>query len=195
MYAQLGQDAWILKKYQTPGFFVDVGAYDGEEGSNTLALEERGWNGICIECDPKNHEACVKRRKCTVDNACVFDQPGQSVEFLCHYTLSGITGHFDDGHARNEGYTVSLTTQTLTEILQRYHAPRHIEYISIDTEGTELNVLMGLDFNIYQVDCFTVEHNYVYKKRQAVYDFLKAKGYILQRLDTFDDWFCRPEVL
>jgi FkbM family methyltransferase len=190
-YSQLGQDTWILKKYKYPGFFVDVGAYNGKEISNTLALEEVGWTGICIEPEPMAYEECKLNRSCIVDNSCVYNLNGKIVKFLCQNVLSGIEEGFQDQYTRDSTQKISLVTRTLTEILDKYNAPKHIEYVSIDTEGTELEILSSIDFTKYDIDCFTIEHNDVTLKRMLIHDLLIGMGYKREECIGCDDWYSK----
>lgn len=71
-YSQAGQDVWALQK-TNKGFFVDIGAHDGVESSNTYALEKAGWTGICIEPNPVSFEKLRLFRRCTCLNRFVAD--------------------------------------------------------------------------------------------------------------------------
>jgi hypothetical protein len=86
-YSQAGQDRWVVDTLgDRPGYFVDVGAYDGIQTSNTYALELAGWDGICIEASPAVAAACASNRRChTVAKAAL-----QGLDFD-RYTVSLIT--------------------------------------------------------------------------------------------------------
>ena len=73
-YSQAGQDQWILEKTNSKrrGYFVDIGAYDGINYSNTLYLEKNlNWSGICIEPDVKTYESLIINRNCICENLAV----------------------------------------------------------------------------------------------------------------------------
>lgn len=75
-YSQAGQDKWVLEKVGNKGFFVDVGAYDGIESSNTYALELAGWDGICFEPNPEAFAKLKKNRKCITSDLFISNQDG-----------------------------------------------------------------------------------------------------------------------
>ena len=69
-----------------------------------------------------------------------------------------------------------------------------INYLSVDTEGTEYEIIKGLNFEKYYPEIITIEHNYNKKNRNKIYNLLKSKNYIrvFKSLSRFDDWYCRP---
>ena len=87
-------------------------------------------------------------------------------------------------------YTVK--TVSLNDLLERYKAPYDIDYLSIDTEGTELEILRTFDFNKYSFSVITVEHNFS-SDRDGQYDLLSKNGYrrILENVSYVDDWYLR----
>jgi hypothetical protein len=84
---------------------------------------------------------------------------------------------------------VELTTTTLGDVLERAHAPRFIHFVSIDTEGSELEILEGLPFDQYTVGAFAIEHNGEHPKRQRIRTLLEARGYRFEREQLVDDWY------
>lgn len=155
------------------GFFVDVGAHDGITGSNSFFFEkELGWSGICIEPILERYVELVKNRDCYCLNACVYNEVKRlSFTQNVGYTemLSGITDAYDSRHVsriereqKTEGgqsIECKKSAYTLNGILA-LHGVQGIDYLSIDTEGSEYNVLLGLDFNKYLVKVISVENNY-----------------------------------
>jgi hypothetical protein len=89
---------------------------------------------------------------------------------------------------------VDFVTATLDEILEKAKAPRHIDYLSIDVEGAELEVLRGLSFDKYEVDALTIEHNNETQKREAMRQLLESKGYERVRSWVMDDWYVRKAL-
>jgi FkbM family methyltransferase len=190
-YSQLGQDKWILGKVfpdVADGYFVDVGAWDAEELSNSKALEERGWTGICVEPFPRNW----KNRTCQLFKEVVYDRKGDVVRFRQSDVLGGIDQHINSHRAEvQRDPVVELTTTTLGDIFERANAPHFIHFVSIDTEGSELEILKGLPFDRYAVGAFAIEHNFEEPKRQQIKALLEAKGYRLERTQLVDDWFVK----
>src|SRR4030095_2928389 len=88
-YSQMSQDKWVSEKVfpgVKNGFFLDVGSGDGTRMSNTKALEEKGWTGICIDAFPRN----MKDRKCWVVKAVVAEESGRVVKVWDYDDWSGI---------------------------------------------------------------------------------------------------------
>lgn len=191
--SQLGADKWILSKVSsTPGFFLDVGAADGFTISNTLLLEENGWKGIAVDAFPRNFE---KRTNTIVESAVVAAKKGELVDFLVptHYRdFSGITrnlGKHKEVLSQVETQTVSRETSLLSDILDKHNAPLTIDYMNLDIEGSEYEILSTFPFDKYTIKYITVEHNFEEPKRTQIYDLLKSKGYEREKEVEWDDWY------
>ncbi|GIT91758.1 hypothetical protein JANAI62_22150 [Jannaschia pagri] len=89
---------------------------------------------------------------------------------------------------RSDRYKV--TTVSLNDLLDRHDAPEVIDYMSIDTEGSELDILRAFDFGPRKIRVMTVEHNYT-PAREQIHDLLAAQGYtrVLEKASAFDDWY------
>ena len=90
---------------------------------------------------------------------------------------------------------IEIETTTLTEILDEAKAPNFIEYLSIDTEGSEYEVLKGIDFEKYKFGFITIEHNFVEPKRTQIREYLTGKGYMLYKELLWDDCYVLIESL
>jgi len=198
LYSQCGQDAWVLGLFPDGigRYYVEVGAHDGCHASNTWGLEQRGWLGLCIE--PGHPFTALKRnRTCATSDACVWNVDGDEVEFCDGRTpqLSGIKTRFDDFHKREfKGYR-TLKTKTLRTLFAEHQVPGRIDYLSVDTEGSELEVLQGIDWENRQIGAITVEHNLVDHKQQAIREFLRGHGFVVAVWARCDDWFVREHRL
>jgi FkbM family methyltransferase len=195
-YSQLGQDLDVLKFYneKRDGYFVEIGAYNGIEISNTYLLESQyGWKGICSEPIPKQYELLIQnRRNSHCDNNALYSESGLTLSFdiANDNFFSGISEHIDVEKyyiVNNNKTQINVTTITLTELLEKYNAPSFIEYLSIDTEGSELEILKGCDFNKYKFGFITIEHNYIEPRRTKIRDFLVSKGYSYLKENQWDD--------
>ncbi|WP_372737910.1 FkbM family methyltransferase [Neptunomonas sp.] len=197
--SQLGQDLWVLEKtnYKTKGFFVEFGATDGVLLSNSYLLEkEFGWHGICAEPNPKFYERLQKNRTCIVSNQCIAGQSGDQVEFIFADEYGGMAKHASEDshsekrHAYKQSSGVSLLkTISLHDFLVLNKAPQKIDYLSVDTEGSEYEILSKFPFDEWDVQCVTVEHNYT-ERRNDIFFLLKSYGY--ERIEAqFDDWYFR----
>jgi hypothetical protein len=89
----------------------------------------------------------------------------------------------------SEAPVVELVTATLDEILEKAKAPKRIDYMSIDVEGAEYDVLRGLSLDTYEIGGFTIEHNYEEAKRELIRKLLESKGHVRVRSWEVDDWY------
>ena len=187
--SEIGQDKWVLVKMfpsVANGFFLDVGSGHGTIGSNTKALEERGWSGICVDPFPTYMEG----RTCQMFKEVVSATAGQTVKFHTHSGLGGIADTL--GRWKEEAQkspAVELTTTTLGDILARANAPTFIHFLSLDIEGAELDALKGMDLDRYRFGSMAIEHNDEEPKRTDIINYLKQYGY--ERVHTYrqDDFF------
>lgn len=205
-YSQIQQDIFALfVNKKQPGFFVEFGACDGVYLSNTYLLEkEYGWAGILAEPIKEYYDELVKNRDCFTDNHCVSNQTGDLVDFTevnvdSDMGLSGITKHAHYDHhsetRKKNSKKYKVETISLNDLLDKYNAPETIDYLSIDTEGSELEILSSYDFS-RKFKCISVEHNGT-ENRERIYSLLSSKGYdrILSDYSKWDDWYVDKELL
>lgn len=194
-HSQLGQEKWVLAKtlYKTGGFFVEAGACDGKNLSNTFALEkDYGWNGICCEPNPEYHTELSENRTCQISHDCLYSVSGKFVEFAPANELGGIVSEFktDGGdiraNKRNVHEKILVKNISLLDLLEKYNAPKNIDYISLDTEGSEISILSTFDFNKYNVKLWTVEHNNI--SLGPLINLFQKNGYDYTKI-KFDAWF------
>lgn len=203
--AQLRQDvlAAALSGFKEGGYFVEVGATDGLYLSNTLLLERQfGWSGILAEPARYWHETLRKERTAHIDTRCVHSQSGLQTQFReveADQALSTMT-NFTDGdlheQTRKIGSDYTVQTISLNDLLAEFSAPQKIDLLSIDTEGSELTILRGFDFDAHQFGLITCEHNYT-ENRNDILRLLASKGYIrvLNHISLFDDWYIHTDQL
>lgn len=168
--SQSNQDLFVL--YFThyagkKGFYVEIGAGDGVHISNTYLLEKAGWQGIIV--DPLNYSSNnMKLRKCIKDSRAVYSKSGLKLPFLAVENIpqkdqtenwSGILKHISDYSKTLPNKIIDVVTVSLNDLLEQHKAPIKIDYISIDTEGSEFEIISSFDFNKYDVEVFTIEHN------------------------------------
>jgi hypothetical protein len=185
-YSQMGQDKWVSETVfpgVQNGFFLDVGSGDGTFLSNTKALEQRGWTGICVDPFPRN----MQDRSCQIFKDVVSSKSGERVKFWAGKELGGIVDHLR--HRQMEAPIVEFTTVTLADILERAKAPRFIHYVSLDIEGGEINALKGFPFDKYQIGALTVEHNFAEPKRSEIKALMKSHGYKHVHTSVRDDFY------
>jgi FkbM family methyltransferase len=198
--SQYSQDLFVLKQtdYKTGGFFVEFGACDGIAGSNTYILENKfEWNGILAEPCRKWWSSLQKNRRSNVDFRCVYSESNLVLDFTesINSMLSTLTTYQNsDNHSENRKIGTQkqypVVTVSLNDLLNFYDAPKEIDYISIDTEGSEYEILSTFDFTKYKVKIITVEHNWT-NNRQKIFDLLHANGYeqVHNNATMCDDWY------
>lgn len=195
--SQLGQDLWVLARssYKRGGFFVEFGATDGVLLSNSYMLErDFDWNGICAEPNPQMYAKLKENRRCTVSDACIGPTTGEEVRFVAADVYGGIEKWaFEDSHAdkrdayRRAGNVSTMTTISLNDLLLKLGAPRSIDYLSIDTEGSEFEILSTFPFSEWNVRLITVEHNFA-ANREPIRTLLEGFGYRRSECE-FDDFY------
>ncbi|MDP6376720.1 MAG: FkbM family methyltransferase [Pseudomonadales bacterium] len=200
--SQLGQDLWVLKQtnYKRGGFFIEFGASDGVLLSNTHLLESVfAWRGVCAEPNPNLFQKLANNRACAVSDACIADTTGRKIDFVLANEYGGVTSYAEnDKHAeKRKAYqevieAIPLITISLNDFLLEQKAPRVIDYLSIDTEGSEYDILRTLDFDRWQITCITIEHNFT-EQRQDIRQLLTPKGYQCTETE-WDDWYFLPGV-
>ncbi|WP_448871322.1 FkbM family methyltransferase [Desulfobulbus propionicus] len=195
--SQLGQDLWVLEKtdYKRGGFFVEFGATDGVLLSNTWLLEkEFGWQGICAEPNPKFFEQLKQNRHCIVSNQYIGRETGQIVDFILAGAYGG-SREFSgsDSHEKKRtayataGQLTTFITISLDDFLEQHEAPHDIDYISIDTEGSEYDLLSTFPFEKWNIRFFTIEHNHS-AQRENIFNLLQNHGYLRTECE-WDDWY------
>lgn len=186
MYSQLGQDAWVLERMPEGGFFVEVGAYDGIQDSNTLALEELGWTGVLVEADPTLAALCRKNRDCIVKNACIGD--GTYGYFYQAGVWSGLKGkcrpNIEAEHVRRQNPAVLVATEPLSSLI-----PKEIDYLSIDTEGTEYEILRDYVLAGGKFKLLTIEVGSGQNDLGKICELLIPLGYRLDKVTQWDAFF------
>jgi FkbM family methyltransferase len=192
--SQLGQEFLPTFYGHELGFFCEVGANDGLRFSNTFFLESMGWNGVLIEPDPRNLKPLTESRSVSILPFCATNDDEIEITLnLAKDTLySGISPHELKKKARAEDVAHVLGFKLVT-MLEKVSAPKFIDFMSIDTEGNEFEVLLGMDFHQYQVAILCVEHNYDYKKLKKIRLLLHSYGYrqVLKAASQFDAWFIK----
>jgi len=198
-YSQIGQDLAVLKHYNNKknGYFVEVGASYGISLSNTYLLEQNfGWKGVCVEALPEKFKQLCKNRPTAVcvENA-VFSRSGLTLKFDIANSfdmLSGISDYITERWSekvKSNCSTIDVKTITLTDLLKNVNAPAFIDYLSLDTEGSEFEILKAHDFSKYKFGLIDVEHNWVEPTRTNIKKLLLSKGYTYIGENQFDDCY------
>lgn len=201
--SQLRQDLFVLSETKhpinRPAYFVEFGAADGIKISNTYLLETRfSWQGILVE-PGKIWESELKKNRpnAKVDTRCVWRDSNSILTFneVDIPELSTVDKFSDkDSHSetRLRGKKYEVQTISLYDLLIEYQAPNHIDYLSIDTEGSEYEILNAFNFDVFSFGVITVEHNYT-PQRDLIFALLTSHGYKrkYEEITEFEDWYVK----
>lgn len=197
----------IIEEYFTENFIgrcIEIGAADGVRGSNTLYFEKLGWDVLCIEPNPHFQESLKENRKHIFKGAVSFYT---DMEYMTIFdvgeknimsSLSSLRPDArlvdDHKHIINESFHESVYVTPLMNVLKNHaeNTPFHDQYvydfISIDTEGTEIDVLRGIDFSKLNVTLYVVENNY---EDKLIRDYMYENDYILDQRYKINDFYVR----
>jgi FkbM family methyltransferase len=185
-------------EFKRSGYFVEFGATNGIDLSNTWLLEkEFGWIGILAEPSKNWHQDLLRNRSSHIELKAVYNKSNKKLSFLeaSSPELSTLNSFKNiDSHNR-KGLTYEVETITLIDLLNKYNAPQVIDYLSIDTEGSEFDILSNFDFEQYKFKVVTVEHNFT-EQREKINQLLTSKGFkqVLKEISAFDDWYVLDDI-
>lgn len=146
-------------KSKRTGFYVEIGAFDGRKKNSTIILEQAGWDGVCVEPTPDTFEQLRTNRRCRCENVAVWKETG-TAEFATFHNdpaWNGIKETLDEYHqaALKNASTITVKTKTWNDL----KFPNHIDYLQLDVEGAELEVLDCIDWNKQTIRYICLEDN------------------------------------
>jgi FkbM family methyltransferase len=199
--SQFNQDKFleehIFKGYKN-GFYMDVGAHDGVTINNTLYFEKyNNWSGINIEPIKEVFDKLVINRSNNINLNCAVCNNDGETDFLNNtgYTemLSGIKSTFDPRHLQRLEYEnihtcsstkiIKVKTKKIETICDENNIS-HINYLSIDVEGAEFEVIKSINFDKVFIDIIGFEDNYN-DVSVPIIEYLENKNFIV--IDKSDD--------
>ena len=199
--SQYKQDLFALSelKFKKNGFFVEFGSFDGLINSNSYLLEKIfKWNGILAEPSIYCHEKLKENRSVIIETKCVWKSSDQDIIFNepFSYKQMATIDSFSNNDEKfyQEGKRYKVKTISLLDLLNINNAPKFIDYLSIDTEGSEYEILNAFDFEKYKFRVITCEHIFT-PMREKIYKLLINKGYKrkLTNISKVDDWYVLAE--
>ena len=211
IFSQLYQDmfAEFIIDNSSKKTFLEFGATDGIEYSNSYSLEKFfGWKGVLGEPDPQWHDALKSNRpNAKIIFDCIWTNSNKKLNFLSsdvgvystidtfkfneEYSMPGNT------NSRNKSFkNITVNTISLNDLIKIQFNDVAPSYISVDTEGSEYEILSNLDFNKYKPKIFTIEHNYT-NYEQKIDSLMSLNGFIrvFKNLTYFDAWYVSEEVM
>lgn len=197
--SQRGEDLHFVRTYwrnpEQPGFYVELGALDGVEFSNTLALSTvMGWRGLLIEPGERYRDLQKNRPNDTLVNAAVCATP-RTVHFVEGGAVGGIlefmSADFKLKWHPSSPKGIPLNCLRLGDVLSAFSF-RRVDFLVVDTEGGELEVLQSVDFSRVCVGVVCVEADGTNpQKDRAVQELLLHAGFAWDGFVDGNDWFQR----
>lgn len=195
-YAQEGEDLILARLFEnkSTGFYVDVGAHHPYRFSNTFLFYKKGWSGINIDsCNAAINKFKLLRPRDTSIKAVVSDRKRKVVFNSFNESALNHIDFYGDGerlkYLENKGYKLKkkeeIETVSLNEILDNCFEGKNvnIDFLTIDVEGSEMNVLRGLDWGRYCPNIVLIE---ILRDKHGdnissvdILEFMEDKGYIV----------------
>jgi len=207
-HSQHNIEAYLNHFFREPGFFLEIGCWDGELISQTAWLErERGWEGVCVDPFLRN----FRNRKCRVCGKAVsgsrFQVPGLrefvkvSIDRRNGGDVSYFSGfrdtlstHWDLISQHCDYEIVQVNTITMQELYAEFQLPAHIDFLSVDVEGGELEIFESIDFQKWSYGLIVFEHNEDDAVRRKVGNILKSNDYLLVGALRCDDIYISRQL-
>lgn len=187
--SQINQDIWVLEKtkYKSHGYYIDIGCADGELNNNTCILDkEFDWSGLCIDLLARN----MQKRSCNVFKGLVLNVE-KEVDFVTSEFDLDFSGIKDKLTTFKEHMKYSPIEKHQTNRTQRvfdtYAVPKFVDFLSLDVEGSELDILMGINFNKHNFGIIMLEHNFNQPMRDNMRLFLEDRNYNYITSNQWDD--------
>ena len=207
LYQDVFADFLIQNNYNKT--FLEFGATDGIDLSNTHFLENYSkWKGVLGEPDPQWHERLKKNRPDSkIITKCIWKKTGETLDFLSseNGVLSTINSfRYSDKDSMSENSKLrnnkfknfKIESISLNDLIRDEFNDIAPSYISVDTEGSEFEILKNFDFKKYQPIFFTVEHNYT-SNQKSIDELMIANNYvrIFRKITSFDAWYVLKDAL
>jgi len=180
-YSQLNEDLiidGILHKEH--GFYIDIGAHDPLSLSNTKRFYDKGWHGINIEPIPsligKFNES--RPRDINLNIGVGVDRSKLTFYELTYPSLSSFDKNAALYNAKKHHVKIEkeyeVEVMPLREICQQYAKDKPIDFLSIDTEGYEMEVLTSNNWELYRPTLIIIEPG---QNNNEIYDYLVGQSY------------------
>lgn len=190
--SETGQDFFALfsNHFKQNGTFLEFGAYDGVAFSNTFLLETHfSWQGVLIDPIPKHFEEMKLNRNCISIHAAITANKCEFVQ-IRELPASNLSSPVSKSRFTDKIHRVPAFT--LTEIIDRYFPSKSLDFLSIDVEGEDLEILASVDFSKYEINSISVEHNNRDNSEELL-KYMEQSGYTIvwNEYSGNDFWFIR----
>lgn len=201
-HGQFGEDRILAEVFGdvSEGYCVEIGAYDGRTGSATYLFEKRGWHCLLVEPNPALVEEIRKQRACTVVNCAVSDDEGTASFFVAENVEEMSTLDLTPDRLEwikevgGEVKEITVRTATLDSLLAEAAFPK-IQFVTIDVEGHEMEVLEGFTLEAHRPRIVIVEDNAASDDPRArggdprVGRHMSEHGYVHFRRTGVNEWY------
>ena len=183
-YSQLCQEAFVIAhtKGKSEPRYLEVGAFHPEKYSNTASLREyRGWVGLSV--DPSE------------DSRKAFESAGLAEQFLnvgvgaaSGFAYFSSDGAFSHTHTEETEGSIRICVIGIVELVEMNP---NVDYVSLDIEGGELEIIRAFPWGMCKPKVFTIEHNQDLVMKKELNDLMAIQGYrrVLDSVTNFDSWF------
>ena len=193
--SQIYQDLFVLyyTNNKKNGFFIEIGGGNGFDLSNTYLLEKKfKWDGIICEPNEMLQKQILKLRSAKLIKKPITKKSKKNISFYESadpYQSSVIKKN-------NFKKIRKIDSLSLNFLLKNFNKNKPIDYISIDTEGNEVEILKYFNFNKFKVNIFTIEHNFNKSKRKKILKIMKKNKYtrVHKNLSYMDDWYVKTSA-
>tara|TARA_B100000902_G_C27172446_1_gene844539 strand:+ start:207 stop:1037 length:831 start_codon:yes stop_codon:yes gene_type:complete len=209
--AQLLQDlfASFVVQNNFDNTFLEFGATDGKSLSNTYTLEnELSWTGALAEPDAQWINSLKNNRpKANIITKCIWKKSGEKLNFFSseqgvYSTLESFRYSDKDtlpGNTRERnknGKNFEVETISLNKVIEEEFNDISPSYISVDTEGSEFEILNAFNFSKYHPAVFTIEHNYT-ETQKKIDELMTKNDYlrVFRYLTVFDAWYVSSKAM
>jgi hypothetical protein len=202
-YSQHAIEPYLEKMYQSPGYFLEIGCWRGNLISQTLYLEsQKGWKGLCVDPFPMDFEnrTCQLCRKALSGDGQVREFVQVSIDRRYGGDVSYFSGfrdtlqtHWPLIEEHCDYKIIGLATITFPQLMKEFSTPRFVEFLSVDTEGSELEIFQTIPFDEIEFGLIVFEHNRNEIVQKGVGEILVKNGYKLLESLFVDDIYVRSK--
>tara|TARA_B100001173_G_scaffold311116_1_gene327450 strand:+ start:397 stop:1116 length:720 start_codon:yes stop_codon:yes gene_type:complete len=191
-FSQVFQDLFVLyfSENKKRGIFIEIGGGDGKIISNSYLLEKKyKWTGIICEPNIFLQNKIKINRKCKLEKKPLYYKCKEKITFFLNEDP-----YQSSTKKINKSKKIILNAICLNHLFYKYKLSlKKIDYISIDTEGTEFEILKNFNFKKFNVKIFSIEHNFDKAKRNKIFKLMSKNGYkrVYKFFSYMDDWYIK----
>ena len=194
IYSQFGEDLLLRTALDSFGItsptYLDIGAYDPKELSNTYYFYERGASGVCVEPNPSKHALFLKLRERDVclNVGLGGKASGEADYYLMSKPFLNTFSKEEAEKCEKEGFAIEAKIKipllTINQVIKE-HCQKVPDFVSLDVEGMDIDILQHLDWDAYRPVIFCIETLSFAQDRkervkdQSILELMREKGYVV----------------